>query len=272
MGLPVQERILIPQPPFESAIDPTVQFWVTGFMGAAALIALIYALVHWRRSGKPTFLLLFLGGGAMMAFEPLVDTVGACWFPEGNSWIAFWAYGRSLPVWLCLTYFFYFGIGVGVTWQLMRRGLSRGQLWGMFVAGILGDFVMEATLLHFDTWVYYGWQPLVVLKFPFWWGPVNSLITMVAGAVVYRYEAQLTKGWRQLQIIPITLTVSAAVNTMAGWPSWLVINTDLGPVLTQVGGLATFALASWFMWMVINLVAAPVAAQRPVRNFGGALP
>lgn len=251
----MQARILIPQPPFDSAIDPTVQLWVTSFMAVMAVIAFVYALMHWRRSGRPTFLLLFLGGGAMMAFEPMVDTVGACWFPEGNSWIAFWAYGRSLPVWLCLCYFFYFGIGVGVTWQLMRKGLSRSQLWGLFIAGILGDFVMEATLLHFDTWIYYGAQPLVVLKFPFWWAPVNSLITMVAGALVYRFETPLTQGWRQLQIIPIALSASAACNTVAGWPSWLVINTDVGFVWTQIGGLASCALATWCMWMVVQMVA-----------------
>ncbi len=257
----MQARILIPQPPFESTIDSKVQLYVTGFMAAAAVIALIYSLIHWRQSGKPTFLLLFAGGGAMMAFEPLVDTVGACWFPEGNSWIAFRAYGRPLPVWLCLAYFFYFGIGVGLAWQLMRKGLSRAQLWGLFVGGIVGDFLMEATLLHFDTWIYYGWQPLVFLKFPLWWGPVNSLIVMVSGALVCRYEIYLRQGWRQLQIVPIVLTASAACNTIAGWPSWLVINTDLGPVLTQAGGLATFALAIWFMSIVVKSVGRTHAAD-----------
>lgn len=260
------ERILIPQPPFDSAIDPTVQLWVTGFMAVAAVSALLYSLIHWRQSGKPTFLLLFAGGGAMMLFEPLVDTVGACWFPEGNSWVAFEAYGRTLPLWLCLCYFFYFGIGVGVTWQLMRRGLSPQQLWLLFIGGIAGDFVLETTLLHFDTWIYYGAQPLVILKFPFWWAPVNSLITMVAGAIVYRFEAQLTQGWRQLQIIPIALSASAACNTVAGWPAWFVINTDVGFVGTQLGGLASCALAIWCMWMVVQVVAKDSVATARAGN------
>jgi hypothetical protein len=251
----MEHHPLTPQPPFDSAIDPTVQSWVTGFMAAAAVIALVYALVDWRRSGKPTFLLLYLGGGAMMAFEPLVDTVGGCWFPEGNSWVAFHAYGRPLPVWLGLVYFFYFGVGVGVTWRLMRFGITRKQLWWLFTAGVVGDFVLEATLLHFDTYIYYGWQPLVLLKFPLWWGPVNSLITMVAGAVVYRYESYLHDGLRQLLIIPITLSVSAAMNTVAGWPSWFVINTDVGPTLTAAGGFITFGVSIWLMNMVVSQVA-----------------
>jgi hypothetical protein len=185
----VPDRILLPLPPFASAIDTTLQLWVTSFMAIAALLALVYAL------------------------------------------------------------------------QLMRRGLSRTQLWGLFVAGIVGDIILEVSLLHFDTYIYHGWQPLVFLKFPLGWGPVNSLITMLAGAIVCRYEAYLTDGWRQLQIIPITLTVSAAGNTIAGWPSWLAINTDLGPALTQLGGIATFILSAWFMSMIIAVVAQASAAN-----------
>jgi hypothetical protein len=72
-----------------------------------------------------------------------------------------------------------------------------------------------------------------------------------------------TNGWRQLLVIPVALTVSAAGNTIAGWPSWFVINTDVGFLWTQVGGLATFALSAWFMWMVIEVVGqASAVAER----------
>lgn len=245
---------MIPQPPFSAAIDPELQFWVTGLVAIASFAAIIYAFSDWRRSGKPTFLLLFVSGGAMMAFEPLVDTVSACWFPAVHSWVVFWAYGRPLPLWLCLDYFSYFGIGVGVTWQLMRGGLTRNQLWLMFIGGIAVDFVMESILLHYHTYYYYGWQPLVFLQFPFWWGPVNSLIVMVAGAVITRFEGHFTSGWRQLQIIPAVMTVNASMTCAAGWPSWFVINTPVGPLLTQIGGICTFVLSIWFMWMVIETI------------------
>ena len=268
----MESRTLIPQPPFDSTIDPTVQFWVTAFMAAAAVAALIYSLIHWRRSGKPTFLLLFMAGGVMMLLEPMVDTVGGCWH-HTNSWVGFRAYGRILPVWLCLCYFFYFGIGVGVSWQLMRRGMTSTQLWMLFAAAAFGDFAMEVTLLHFDTWVYYGWQPLRIFKFPTWWAPVNALITMAAAATVFLFQAQLQRGWRQLLIIPVAVSVSAAVNCLAGWPSWLVINSDLGWTLTQLGGLATFAISIWVMWMIVGLTASDVrAAEETHRIFPPRVP
>ena len=247
----------LPAAPVESAIDPTVQLVVTSIMACFALAALITSLVYWARSGKPTIFMLFISGGAMMVMEPFVDLVGCCWHPA-NGWHVFTAYGRPMPLWLCLVYFFYFGIGVGVTWILMKRGLSRAQLWGMFVANMLGDIVLEVTLLHFDTYYYYGGQPLVFMKFPLWWAAANGLITMVAATIVYRHE-QYLRGWRQLLILPISWTCYVGAAAVTSWPSWLVINTDTSWPVMQLGGIATFALACWFMSLVVTMVEKPAS-------------
>ena len=122
------DQTLLPPPPFAAAVSAPVELVVTVLFAAFALAALVYALIDWRRSGKPSFLLMFISGGAMFIVEPMIDTVGGCWFPA-NSFVAFTAYGRPMPVWLCLTYFCYFGIGVGVVWRMMNRGLSRARLW-----------------------------------------------------------------------------------------------------------------------------------------------
>jgi hypothetical protein len=265
----MRERILLPQPPFETAVDPTVQIWVTGLIALAAIAALAYALIDWRRSGKPIFLLLFFGGGAMMIIEPMIDTVGGCWFPEINAWVVLRAYGRGFPLWFCLVYFVYFGVGVGVVWRLMRRGLTRERLWTLYFAAIAADVVLEVLLLHFGTYLYYGPQPLLFLGFPLWWAAVNALTTMAAGAIVCRYEAHLTDGWRPLQIAPIALSVSMGVNAMVGWPSWLVINTPVDPVFTQLGGVASYGLSLWLMSLVVKAVAAPSGARRAVGGAGG---
>jgi len=247
---------LIPYPPTDAAIEPLVNYWNTGIMAIAAAAAFIYSLVHWSRSRRPTFLLLYISGGAMMLIEPLVDTVGGCWFPEINNWIAIKLYGRSLPISLCLVYFVYFGIGVGLTWQLIRRGPSAKLLWLLFIGNLLNDTVLEEVLLHFDVYIYYGWQPLVIIKFPLWWAAVNALITMACAAIIYQFEDYLTAGWRQLLIVPTMLSVSAAVNALAGWPSWLVINSDVGYVFTQLGGITTVVLSIWVMWMICNALTA----------------
>jgi hypothetical protein len=67
-----------------------------------------------------------------------------------------------------------------------------------------------------------------------------------------------------LAVIPLALTTSAAVNAAVGWPSWLVINTDVGWVLTQVGGLATFVVAGYVVKVVASVVASPRAGREPL--------
>ena len=67
-----------------------------------------------------------------------------------------------------------------------------------------------------------------------------------------------------MAVIPLALTTSAAVNAAVGWPSWLVINTDVGWVLTQVGGLATFAVTCVVVKLVADAVGIPTARGEPL--------
>jgi hypothetical protein len=219
--------------------------------------ALIFAAVHWIRSRQPVVMLLFLAGGCMMAMEPMVDTVAACWF-AANSKIAFIGWGRPMPVWLCLTYFVYFGVGSGVVWIAMQRGISRAGIWMFFVGEMAGDFVLETVILRTGLYTYYGHQPLLIGNFPLWWAPVNALVSVTC-ATLALYAARLLSGWRLLLVVPGSLCASAAANAAAGWPSWFVINSDVGPVWTQIGGLATVAIAGTVVYGITVLVARPAA-------------
>lgn len=262
--------MLVPQPPLDMVVDKTAELYITGGLGAIAACALIYSLFQWARTGRPVMLLLFIGGGAMMIFEPMVDTVGACWFPR-NSWVGFEAWGRPLPVWLCLAYFFYFGIASALIWQGLKKGMTRAQIWIAFVAAMIGDLLFESALLTVDPYTYYGAQPLWLPNgFPLWWMPVNGLIPIVLGAVVYQFDAYF-RGWRSLAIVPVALTTSAAVNASIGWPSWLVINTEYSWVVTQLGGIATFALAFAIVRVLCHFVARDSRRSLPSAQSNGLL-
>ena len=254
--------LLTPQPPLHMAVDKTAESGITIVLAGVVAIALVFTFIDWYRTGRPLVLLLMVSGGAIMIFEPMVDTVGACWFPS-NSWTAFTAWGRPLPVWLCLAYFFYFGIATSAIWQALRKGLTRRQIWLVFCAAMLGDLIFETVLLTMNPYVYYGYQPLVLGKFPLWWMAVNAVIPLVLAALIYRFDSYF-RGWRDFAVIPLALTTSAAVNAAVGWPSWLVINTDVGWVLTQVGGLTTFAAACAAVKLVAAVVANPHERVEPL--------
>jgi hypothetical protein len=254
--------MLTPQPPLDMAVDKTAELGITIALAFVVAVALIFSLIDWYRTGRPLVLCLIASGGAIMIFEPMVDTVGGCWFPS-NSWTAFSAWGRPLPVWLCLAYFVYFGITTSAIWKALRKGLTQREIWLIFCAAMLGDLIFETVLLTMNPYVYYGYQPLLLGKFPLWWMAVNGAIPLVLAALIYRFDSYF-RGWKTLAVIPLALTTSVAVNAAVGWPSWLVINTDVGWVLTQVGGLATFVVAGYVVKVVASVVASPRAGREPL--------
>lgn len=252
--------MLVPQPPLDMVVDKTPELAITMVLASIAAGGVIVALLHWARTRRPILPLLFGAGGAMMIFEPLVDTVGGCWFPS-NSIVAFEAYGRPMPVWLCLAYFFYFGIASAAIWMSLKGGMTRNQIWIAFVVAMIGDLVFESVLLIWKPYAYYGHQPLLLDNgFAMWWMPVNALIPIVLGAIVYAFDDEF-RGRRALAIVPIGLMTSAAVNASVGWPSWMVINTDLGWLATQAGGVTTFVLAAAVVRVVAHFVARDAAKR-----------
>jgi hypothetical protein len=250
----------VPVPPYDATVSDTVEATVTTVMASLAAAALVFALVYWWRTGRPTILALFFAGGAMMLLEPMVDVVGGCWHPNDLARV-FTLWDRPMPVWLCLTYFVYFGVGGGLTWMVVRRGVSSKVLWGLFVGGAVGDAVMEMVLMHWNTYVYYGDQPLVLMKFPLWWAPVNSLIDVAVAVAIVRYEDSL-RGGRAVLIIPLAMGISAAVNTVAGWPSWTAINSNIDGIGGALLGVATFVVAAVIMRVLADPEAATPVPER----------
>lgn len=246
---------VLPQPPIDSTVSSAVEATVITVMATLVVAALVFALVHWRASGPPTVLMLFLAGGAMMVLEPFVDVGGACWHPSDLARV-FTLWDRPMPVWLCLTYFVYFGIGGGLSWLALRRSPTRRVIWGVFIAAILADAVMENVLMNWHLYVYYGNQPLRVLNFPLWWAPVNSLINIAVAAAVVRYERSL-RGVRQLLIVPLALGISLAVNSIAGFASWTAINSSFTGVGLQLSGLVTFGVAILLVRLIAGVMATP---------------
>ncbi len=251
VGLP-----LAPMPPVSMQVAPGPDRITMAVMATLMAAAFLFAVVHWMRTGRPIVMMLFLAGGCMMVMEPMVDTVAGCWF-AANSTIAFIGWGRPIPVWVCLTYFAYFGIGGAIIWIALRRGLTRAQIWYFYCGEIAADIVLESILLRTGLYTYYGNQPLTIGGFPLWWTAVNALVS-VAAAVVTLHLAPRLRGWRLLALIPALLSTSAAANAAAGWPAWFVINSDVGPIWATIGGVASCALAFAMIDLIARLVATPV--------------
>lgn len=255
---------LIPYPPVDLAGDAHVDAVVTLVIGTLFACALGYALYSLVRTGRPVVLLMLIGGGCMMLMEPMVDTTAGVWFAS-SSRMFLHGWGRSIPLWVCLTYFVYFGVGSAILWQLMEKGITARQIWMIYFGEIAADFLLETIVLGTGIYTYYGDQPLLVGRFPFWWGIVNALVSLTAAFAVRQVAGRL-EGWRQIGIVPVMLCASAGANAAAGWPAWFVINSGLGPVWTQIGGLASVAIA----FTCVALIAGSVASRSGAAARGGA--
>ena len=139
-----------------------------------------------------------------------------------------------------------------MSWKFLERGLTRFGLWMLFLSAVLGDFVLEASLLHLDAYFYYGHQPLVLLEFPLWWGAVNGLITVAAAAVVYQLAPLLT-GWRVLLIIPTTVAVSGFANFWRDGPRGRSSTLSCARA-DSTRGVTTFVLSGWFVYAIALIV------------------
>jgi hypothetical protein len=84
--------MLTPQPPLDMAVDKTAELGITIALAGIVGVALVFSFIDWFRTGRPLVLSLMVSGGAIMVFEPMVDTVGGCWFPS-NSWTVFTSVG-----------------------------------------------------------------------------------------------------------------------------------------------------------------------------------
>jgi hypothetical protein len=197
-------------------------------VGAVTVLMVLGAVWHWRRSGRPTGLLLLVGGLFCSLNEALVDLLGHCYFPKDHN-IAYTAYGYSVPWWVVTAYVAYFG---GLTWlssELLRSGVTRQRMWAIIGAVWVLNLILEMPPLANKVYVYYGDQPFMVGGFPLNWLVINALGSLFAAVLVTRFASFFT-GPRQLLLVAVPYATYFA-SWAAHMPLFGTINADVpGPV------------------------------------------
>ncbi|MGH3631712.1 MAG: hypothetical protein ACRDRL_30275, partial [Sciscionella sp.] len=166
--------LAIDSPPSGMTTPATAQLVITIILAAVLALFTLAALWDWRRRGRPTFLLLLVGGLVCSFNEALVDVLGHCYFPRDGV-IAYQAFDRAVPVWVVLAYIIFFGGLPFVMSRAFELGVSRRCMWtGMAVFWVL-NVLLEIPMLRSGLYVYYGSQVFVVGGFPVVWLVINSL-------------------------------------------------------------------------------------------------
>jgi hypothetical protein len=215
---------IVDQPPLDMTSAVGAQQTMQYAVGAVMVAMLLGAAWHWRRSGRPTGLLLLVGGLLCSLNEALVDLLGHCFFPKDHG-IAYTASGYSVPWWVVTAYVAYFG---GLTWlnsEFLRTRPTRQRMWTIIAGVWVLNLILEMPPLASKVYVYFGEQPFMVGGFPLNWLVINALGSLFAAVLVYRFSAWFT-GPKQLLLVLVPYS-TYFISWVAHMPLFGTLNADV---------------------------------------------
>jgi hypothetical protein len=255
----------IPQPPFNfKASSAQDVFSIAQFVVCGAMF--VFAFRELARGKGPIFLCCLIGGAIAVLWEPIVDVLGQCWLPSRNQhWIAFTLLNRHVPLMMPFVYSWFVGGQGYLFYRIFEKGIDRRRLFGLWGLVFLVNIALESPGVATNVYTYYGKQPMDIWGFPLWWGIVNPLMPMIAGALIYKLKPHL-KLWPLMAAIVMIIPMADGVaNAAVAWPVIAALNTDVGYAGTWIASFITLGLGAFVVWIISLTVehrqAAPVAAQ-----------
>ncbi|BBY80197.1 hypothetical protein H7I53_15640 [Mycolicibacterium pulveris] len=231
--------LAVAEPPWEMTTPATAELVITTIMAVVVAGFVVAAVLDWRRSGRPIFLLMLLGGLVCSFNESTVDILGHCYFPA-DGWIVYSAFDHAVPLWVVLAYVVFFGGLSYLMAMAFKRGATRKNMWtGIAIFGVL-NLLLEFPMLASGLYVYYGDQPFEIGGFPISWLVINSLGSLFAAVVITRLDWFFT-GARQVLIVFVPFTTYMASWALA-MPHFAVTNTDAPSVVRMVAAAVSIVI------------------------------
>ncbi len=232
-------------PPSGMIVNPTAQWIITAVQFLAAIIVTVWVTRGQRGRELQMRLLVLVGGGLSVFFEPFGDRLGMIWHASIGQWTLLHMYGHYVPVWMFATYYWYVGAQTLFVLKRIRGGAASAELWRLYWIFLAMDAVLELPMLWVtDIYTYFGNQPFwwpPYLPLPAWYLVLNALLPLAAARAVSYLLSFNRDGY--LWFIPVAIPMSLfAVYGATAWPVWAALNSDVGTIGSYVGGVATIAL------------------------------
>jgi hypothetical protein len=232
----------LPVPP----LDMVMPYWpqmIFGFGNVIPIcIALFFCARYLQRTGSAVGFMFLVAGGVTVLNEPIVDILGLCWFPAYGTYPLFEAWGVKIPWWMLPVYVWYVGGQAFYTYQRLEQGISTRGLFRLYLTYAVVNAILETPGLWLGVYAYYGDQPFVLFKFPYWWTFCNALMPITMAVMVWRLRP-LLQGMRLLLVAPMGLMAATMTNGAISAPTWVALNSGGGPVVTHLAALVSLGLA-----------------------------
>jgi hypothetical protein len=241
----------VPQPPVDAVMPKTAETFFNVFIFIPLGVGLGIAVRKLFKGQGPLLLYCIIGGALCAFFEPVVDVLGLAYMKEVGAVGTFTFLGRTMPLFICFVYPWYVG-GMGyLAYKLFKRGVTMRDLYLLWFVDFVVDMVLESPGILAGTYLYYGPQPFNFWGFPLWWGWVNPVMPMVAGALIFHLRPHLNKPWKLPAIILCVPMADGMANGATALPIWAALNVEnVSYFWTHVAALATLGLALFAVWVV----------------------
>ena len=241
----------IPQPPVDAVMPKTAETIFNVFIFIPLGIGLALAFRKLFKGQGPLLLYCILGGALAASFEPVVDVLGLVFLKERGALGTFTILDRTMPLYICFVYPWYVG-GLGyLAYKLFRRGVTMRDLFLLWAADFLVDIFLESPGILAGTYLYYGHQPFNIWGFPLWWGFVNPVMPMMAGALIFHILPHLNAAWKLPAVIACIPMADGIANGATAWPMWAALNqADVSYVWTYLASFVTLGLALFSVWII----------------------
>ena len=168
---------------------------------------------------------------------------------------AFTILGQRMGWFIVAEWFGYGSLFTYLTYKVLEARLSTKKLWMALGGACLGATVFEEILQNMGgMYVYYGYQPLIVLtKLPWWWTPCNAGRCFLAASLAYRLRHEL-RGWRGIALFALTPASMGGVYGFIALPAWIATNGNYNWWITQIGGLAAIAMGLVLVTLIMKIV------------------
>ena len=241
----------IPQPPVEEVMPKTAETIFNVFIFIPLGIALAIAARKILKGKGPLLLYCIIGGAFAATMEPIVDVLGLVYLKENGALGTFTILDRTMPLYICFVYPWYVG-GLGyLAYKLFQRGVTMKNLFALCALDCVVDILLETPGIIAGTYLYYGHQPLNLWGFPLWWGFVNPVMPMLAGALIYHLRPRLDTWWKLPAVIACIPMADGIANGATAWPMWAVLSQDnVSYLWTYLACLLTLGLALFSVWII----------------------
>jgi hypothetical protein len=233
-----------PQPPLHAVMPHTTQQVLLVLMSVIAVASTAALLRDCRRQRSLLGIYCLIGAALGILYEPLGDELVMAFYPavHQHTWIS--AFGRHIPTFIGILYFWYMAPFVVIFTRYAGRGFTTRQWWALWggTLAFCAGFEMFWMAMK-QPWLYYGHQALVVARLPIWvpFTYVSFLFAMSAG--VYGIVTKLPRRHMWL-VIPGMPCLLAAGHAATSIPGAAALYSTHNHALILLGALGSMALAT----------------------------